>query len=121
MQGTPEYMAPETAKKKLVNERTDIFNFGATMYRLVTLRLPPSTLGDADMPPDAELWQRQLKPVQEVRRRMPEGAGGPDSPLPVVQRAEAAGDDEGSAGANWKQIAEQLDETGSGSHKVLEW
>src|SRR5262245_59305288 len=31
VQGTPEYMAPETAKNKLVNERTDIYNFGALM------------------------------------------------------------------------------------------
>jgi serine/threonine protein kinase len=44
VQGTAEYMAPETADHKMVNERTDIFNLGATMYRLVTLRLPPSVL-----------------------------------------------------------------------------
>src|SRR5438270_53685 len=42
VQGTPEYMAPEQARKKVVNERTDIYNFGATMYRMVTWRLPPS-------------------------------------------------------------------------------
>ena len=41
MQGTPEYMAPETVEHKLINERTDIYNFGATMYRLATLQLPP--------------------------------------------------------------------------------
>ena len=41
VQGTPEYMAPETVEHKLINERTDIYNFGATMYRLVTLQLPP--------------------------------------------------------------------------------
>jgi len=41
VQGTMEYMAPETAEHKMVNERTDIFNLGATMYRLVTLQLPP--------------------------------------------------------------------------------
>jgi serine/threonine-protein kinase len=29
-------MAPEQATEKLVDERTDIYNFGATMYRLVT-------------------------------------------------------------------------------------
>ena len=42
IQGTPEYMAPETVTSNFINEKTDIFNFGATMYRLVTWRLPPS-------------------------------------------------------------------------------
>ena len=42
VQGTPEYMAPEQARQRIANERTDIYNFGATMYRLVTLRHPPS-------------------------------------------------------------------------------
>jgi len=36
----PEYIAPETVSHKLINERTDIYNLGATMYRLVTLQLP---------------------------------------------------------------------------------
>ena len=44
VQGTPEYMAPEQVRKKIVNERSDIFNFGATMYRMVTWHLPPSVL-----------------------------------------------------------------------------
>ncbi|MFL5338740.1 MAG: serine/threonine protein kinase [Gemmataceae bacterium] len=44
IQGTPEYMAPETVTSSLINEKTDIFNFGATMYRLVTWRLPPVLL-----------------------------------------------------------------------------
>ena len=59
VQGTPEYMAPETGRHKLINERTDIFNFGATMYRLVTFRLPPSTLAEGEMNVDPELWERQ--------------------------------------------------------------
>jgi serine/threonine-protein kinase len=29
-------MAPEQATEKVVDERTDLYNFGATMYRLVT-------------------------------------------------------------------------------------
>src|SRR5262249_4103000 len=34
VQGTPEYMAPEQARHGSVNEKTDIYNFGATMYRM---------------------------------------------------------------------------------------
>jgi serine/threonine protein kinase len=36
IQGTPQYMAPESARDKVINEKTDIFNLGATMYRMFT-------------------------------------------------------------------------------------
>lgn len=36
VQGTPQYMAPEQARDKVVNERTDLYNLGATMYRMFT-------------------------------------------------------------------------------------
>jgi serine/threonine-protein kinase len=36
VQGTPQYMAPEQASDKVVDDRTDLYNFGATMYRLLT-------------------------------------------------------------------------------------
>ncbi|HTK76043.1 MAG TPA: serine/threonine-protein kinase [Gemmataceae bacterium] len=75
VQGTPEYMAPETAKRKLVNERTDIFNFGATMYRLATFRKLPSTVPEADMDIDPELWARQVKPVCEINAGAPKELG----------------------------------------------
>src|SRR5262245_38355224 len=73
VQGTPEYMAPEQAKNRIVNERTDIYNFGATMYRLVTWRLPPSTLtaGEGGIPLDAKSWDKVLKPVQEFNPEAP--------------------------------------------------
>ena len=73
VQGTPEYMAPETGKHRMVNERTDIYNFGATMYRLVTWRLPPSAVSQEDggIPIDAKTWQRLLKPVQEYNPQAP--------------------------------------------------
>jgi eukaryotic-like serine/threonine-protein kinase len=73
VQGTPEYMAPEQAKRGLVNERSDIFNFGATMYRLVTWRLPPSlaTTEEGGLPIDVKTWHRLLKPVQECNAEAP--------------------------------------------------
>jgi serine/threonine protein kinase len=72
IQGTPEYIAPEQAKHKMVNERTDIYNFGATMYRMVTFRLPPSTLQqEGGLPIDAKTWTRMLKPVQECNPQVP--------------------------------------------------
>ncbi len=39
IQGTPGYLAPEQLRDRLVTEATDIFNLGATMYRLLTGRL----------------------------------------------------------------------------------
>jgi eukaryotic-like serine/threonine-protein kinase len=71
VQGTPEYMAPEQARQRMVNERTDLYNFGATMYRLVTLRHPPSVVGDADLPLDSKILEGRLKPVQECNAQAP--------------------------------------------------
>jgi serine/threonine-protein kinase len=36
VQGTLQYMAPEQATKKIVDDKTDIYNYGATLYRLLT-------------------------------------------------------------------------------------
>jgi serine/threonine-protein kinase len=36
IQGTPQYMAPEQAREKVVNAKTDLYNLGATMYRMLT-------------------------------------------------------------------------------------
>ncbi len=72
IQGTPEYIAPETARSKTVNERTDIYNFGATMYRLVTGRLPPAVMTEEDhLPIDAGNFLRLLKPVKECNPKVP--------------------------------------------------
>ena len=72
IQGTPEYMAPEQGRKKKVNERTDIFNFGATMYRMVTWRLPPSAAPqEGALPIDAKTFGRMLKPVSEYTPTAP--------------------------------------------------
>lgn len=78
VQGTPEYMAPETHKHKLVNERTDIYNFGATMYRMLTWRLPPPTFSEEDggAPIDAKTWQKMFKPVDEFNAQAPKDLCG---------------------------------------------
>ncbi|HUU44051.1 MAG TPA: serine/threonine-protein kinase [Planctomycetota bacterium] len=36
VQGTPDFMAPEQMRKGWVDERTDIYNLGATMFRVIT-------------------------------------------------------------------------------------
>jgi len=72
VQGTPEYMAPEQSKHKTVNERTDIYNLGATMYRMVTGSLPPSTVAAPNSPGiNAKLFGNLLKPVKELMPATP--------------------------------------------------
>ncbi len=72
VQGTPEYMAPEQAKKMIVNEQTDIYNLGATMYRLVTWRLPPnSVLEDDALRLPSQKRDKLLKPVEELNPEAP--------------------------------------------------
>ena len=72
VQGTPEYMAPEQAKHKTVNEQTDIYNFGATMYRLVTWRKPPNPFMDAGaVPMNAVVWKKMIAPVRDCAKDAP--------------------------------------------------
>lgn len=72
VQGTPEYMAPEQARQKIANEQTDIYNLGATMYRLVTWRLPPSSMPTADTTSmNAKTFKSLLKPVEEFAPQAP--------------------------------------------------
>src|SRR5439155_11439442 len=66
------YMAPETVKHNLINERTDIYNFGATMYRLVTWRNPSAMVGQGGgLPMDAKTFANMLKPVCECNAEAP--------------------------------------------------
>lgn len=71
VQGTPEYMAPETATHKAVSERTDIYNFGATMYRLTTFKLPPSVIPTEGMKLKETQFRNLLKPVRELAPNTP--------------------------------------------------
>ena len=73
LQGTLEYMAPETAGHKLINERTDIFNFGATMYRLATLRLPPAVAeAGQGLIMTEKSFHSLLQPADELNKGLPQ-------------------------------------------------
>jgi serine/threonine protein kinase len=72
VQGTPEYMAPETVTGSIVSERTDIFNFGATMYRLVTWQFPPSLVpAPGTVRLNAKVYAQMLKPVSKCNPKAP--------------------------------------------------
>jgi serine/threonine protein kinase len=70
LQGTPEYMAPEQARRRIIDAKTDIYNLGATMYRMITMRLPPTYIpgrGDeTNLRMDHRTAKRMLKPVQDL-------------------------------------------------------
>jgi eukaryotic-like serine/threonine-protein kinase len=73
VQGTPEYMAPETAKSKIVNEKTDIYNFGATLYRMTAMRFPPSCVSATERLKgmSERTWKAMFVPAGEVNRNVP--------------------------------------------------
>jgi serine/threonine protein kinase len=72
VQGTPEYMAPETARSRVINERTDIYNLGATMYRLTTMKLPPSVMPGAEaLQIGGKAFKSMLTPVGELNKAAP--------------------------------------------------
>jgi serine/threonine protein kinase len=72
IQGTPEYMAPETITGGFISDKSDIFNFGATMYRLVTWRLPPSLLPQpGSVRINAKAYTQMLKPVSQFNPLAP--------------------------------------------------
>jgi eukaryotic-like serine/threonine-protein kinase len=48
IQGTPGYMAPEQAHRQTITEKTDIYNFGATMYWVLTREVIPTAMPPKD-------------------------------------------------------------------------
>ncbi|QJW99272.1 serine/threonine-protein kinase [Frigoriglobus tundricola] len=71
VQGTPQYMAPETAATRIVTARTDIYNLGATMYHVVTRSaLAPMVLG---IPLTPRAHAARIKPVATLAPDAPQG------------------------------------------------
>ena len=72
IQGTPDYIAPEQVKRKHLDQRTDVFNLGATMYWALTgknvLTLIPQS-NDIS----ATLSQRNFPAPHQLHRRIPLG------------------------------------------------
>lgn len=48
IQGTPDYIAPEQVRRKLLDQRTDVFNLGATMYWVLTSEKYPTEIRGTD-------------------------------------------------------------------------
>jgi serine/threonine protein kinase len=73
IQGTPDYIAPEQVMLAPLDQRTDIFNLGATMYWVLTGKafstiLPNAPAGSKKIDLDA---RRGNKPPHEVNQLVP--------------------------------------------------
>jgi serine/threonine-protein kinase len=62
VQGTPYYMAPEQGTKRIVDDRTDLYNLGATMYRMLTGEY--ANVGDPLVDADLAQLKRRKTPAQ---------------------------------------------------------
>ncbi len=67
IQGTPGFMAPEQTRVEPLSERTDVYNFGATMYWMLTgsevpTAGPQSGRGGAEVPTPANALNAEVPP-----------------------------------------------------------
>lgn len=102
IQGTPDFIAPEQVHRRPLDGRTDVYNFGATLYWTLTGRpvptvlpeenavlpanqstlVPPSQL-NADIPPS--LTKLILDCVEAQNTRRPAGMGEVVSRLEMIE------------------------------------
>jgi serine/threonine-protein kinase len=71
VQGTPDFIAPEQVRLKAVEARTDIFNFGATLYWALTGRRIP-TLYTSPKSEWRELKEQHYPSPRELNPLVPE-------------------------------------------------
>lgn len=65
IQGTPDYIAPEQVRRLTLDQRTDVFNLGATMYWVLTSEKYPTEIRGMDARPGAGVLALH-KPVAPI-------------------------------------------------------
>jgi len=73
IQGTPDFIAPEQVRRRPVDGRTDVFNFGAALYWTLTARPIPTVL-----PREGSLTLsngQRIVPPEQLNDRVPEPLG----------------------------------------------
>lgn len=76
IQGTPDYMAPEQVLRQPIDQRTDVFNLGATMYWVLTDKAFKT------MMPSAQVGAKKIE-IEARRGNEPPHELDPNIPLPL--------------------------------------
>jgi len=69
IQGTPDFIAPEQVHRQPLDGRTDVFNFGASLYWTLTGRAIPTALPQTDS--IRERREHVLHPISELNPNVP--------------------------------------------------
>ncbi len=75
IQGTPDYIAPEQVHRRAITAKTDIYNFGATMYWVLTGKNIPTAMGtksDSLMGSLDDAMITKATPVNEINPLVPD-------------------------------------------------
>ncbi len=75
IQGTPDYIAPEQVHRRAITAKTDIYNFGATMYWVLTGKNIPTAMGtksDSLMSSLDDALITKAIPVNEINPLVPD-------------------------------------------------
>jgi eukaryotic-like serine/threonine-protein kinase len=75
IQGTPDYIAPEQVHRREITPKTDIYNFGATMYWTLTGKNIPTAMGtksDSLMGSLDDALIEKPTPISELRTDLPD-------------------------------------------------
>jgi serine/threonine-protein kinase len=71
IQGTPDYIAPEQVKREAVTVRTDVFNFGATMYWAFSGKKIP-TLFNIKQDENSFILHDKIETPADINKQVPE-------------------------------------------------
>ena len=101
IQGTPDYIAPEQVLRKHISHRTDIFNFGATMYWALTGKNVPTLIANKQDVGRNAVQKAKCRPPHEIYEKIPEKLS--DIVMQCIQQKPA------DRPANMSEIISRLD------------